>query len=751
MDGVEFLAPSMGKDVSLPRLDRFRCISKEGLKVVFPGGAIIRSDLEITDSSQNLGSISCGTVIPQDDVFDRRVNSCGILRYKVRHEGVVGFISARIQGGSEEAIVVPAEPNPAPAYPNPAACATAWYTEWSSSSDGQAVYPQEIQSFDDFLKFHGKPASDGLDVSSLDALLAETLCVISNFSETGDALECSFREVVGSLAYARRVAGYKEEIESDTIPTTIKQAVAGLFSRSGIKDEIPSMSVLIARCSSIRAFNRRARYALPWLTIRPGQEGSSVLGGSLGTGCSVDRAGRSWQSETSETMSWVDPVSVGKRVRDLRRLVLSNIKREFLGEVTLSTTTPTPLSHDEYELPREIRTVRINRMRAARALQSVEKNVKRKYSVFSQLQSETRNLGGAALRRGFVAKGHGGQKRAFRVKLVGEGVNDYSGPYREVFTDAFAEIIKTDRDGLGVLGVLDATPNKAAEIGEKRDLFMFSLNGQLLDSVRRDFDATQVLDEEGTVRDQFASLIAPRNEASREVEDALVFLGRLTGTAYRHGIPVDLPLAMESFWRAIVEETPQSRTVRLNELDMLAARSGKGFSLLWWQQRMLNAFMDGFGNVIPVELLPLLTAEELRDTICGSPEVDVDLLQSVVEYEGYNEDDAVIANFWKTLREATNTERRNFLQYVWARSRLPLRASDFESPFKILRDSSNTGDRADQALPSASTCFFSLTLPEYSSIEVLKEKLMYSINNVTTMETDFQTNSAEIAEGYRTL
>ena len=32
-----------------------------------------------------------------------------------------------------------------------------------------------------------------------------------------------------------------------------------------------------------------------------------------------------------------------------------------------------------------------------------------------------------------IGKGHGGQKRAFKVKFQGEGVNDYGGPYRAVF------------------------------------------------------------------------------------------------------------------------------------------------------------------------------------------------------------------------------------------------------------------------------------------------------------------------------
>jgi hypothetical protein len=169
--------------------------------------------------------------------------------------------------------------------------------------------------------------------------------------------------------------------------------------------------------------------------------------------------------------------------------------------------------------------------------------------------------------------------------------------------------------------------------------------------------------------------------------------------------------------------------------------------ILWWQQRMLNSFVEGLSNVLPVEVLTIFTGEELRDIFCGNPEVDVDLLRRVVEYEGYNESDDVIQYFWETLRELTNDERKAFLQFVWARNRLPTKESDFDAPFKIQRDGSN--NRGDNALPSASTCFFSLALPEYSSKEVLKHKLLFAINNVTTMETDFQTNSAEIAEGYR--
>ena len=103
---------------------------------------------------------------------------------------------------------------------------------------------------------------------------------------------------------------------------------------------------------------------------------------------------------------------------------------------------------------------------------------KRKHSVFAQLLNETKGWGGAALRRGFVAKGHGDQKRAFKVKPIGEGVNDYSGPYREAFSEALGETRDSNKQGRGNLGVLDPTPNNASEVCDDRDLYMFSLNGR---------------------------------------------------------------------------------------------------------------------------------------------------------------------------------------------------------------------------------------------------------------------------------
>lgn len=761
VDGIEPINEHKGKDIVLPLMDRFRCTSSGGLKVVYEGGAVVRSDLEIFEGSLNLGSIPIDTLIPKVDVLERRVNACGVVRYRVRFEDLEGWISSKIRGGEEDPIVVPShlpkeeeetetEEEDEKSYLTPGECALEWLKNFTQDAevveDDVSNRNGEIESIDSFESLAAEGVIDGYSKLLSDSFLARTVGTICDFSEGGNPLDTPFDQVASAIKYA--IASCEgTTIICDTSTTSslqANQAAAAAFESLGV-NKLPPLSAIMARIALLRAFNRRARIALPWLSVRPCQEGSAILGGIYGHGASIDRAGRNSNKELLS--QWVQVPSISKSIRSIRGLLFTSVKQDLLRSITEATTTPTPLSHDEYELPREIRTVRINRLRARRVMSGDDVGAKRKYSVFAQLQEETKAWGGAGFRRGFVAKGHGGQKRAFKMKLIGEGVNDYSGPYREAFTDALCEILQVVGGGNGSLGVLDPTPNNISGIGENRDLYMFSLNGTNLSSIS---DVNKSLTStERSIRSTFSTLITAGDESSREVEEALVFLGRLTGTAFRHGIPLDLPLPMNSVWKAMVEE--ESNNEGLQELDSLAHQQHaeddeKSTLLLMWQQRMLNSFIDGLSSVLPVEIFSILTGEELRDFFCGNPEIDVDMLRRVVEYEGYDESDAVVEYFWEVLRELTNEERKRFLQFVWARNRLPMKESDFDAPFKIQKDNGSDGD---QALPSASTCFFSLTLPEYKSKEHLKEKLLFAINNVTTMETDFQTNSAEIAEGYR--
>jgi len=751
-DSLQIVGKSKCHGIEIPLIDRFRCLSSGGLKIVYEGGAVVRSDLEIFDRSVNLGSIPAESIIPYEDVLERRVNSCGVIRYRVRYENVgEGWISSRIRGGKEESIVEAihddSECDHQVCYRTPEEAAMSWFKEFQINCPefcmGDGTEKMEINNFEEFEKLITEGLLPDRSMVESDSVVCSLVNAITDFSKEGKAVECLFSNTESAVSYA--VASSKEEkVLRPTGSTGANQAAASVLITGNAK--FHSCKALLARVAVLRAFNRRLCRALPWLPVRPSQEGTAIMGGLCGQGASVERAGR---CKLVESMGlWVSMPSIASRVRSLRGLMFSSIKLEFLESVIHATTTPTPLSHDEYELPREIRTVRVNRLKARRAMAGDEIEMKRKYSVFSQLQNETRTWGGAALRRGFVAKGHGGQKRAFKVKLIGEGVNDYSGPYREVFTDALHEVLQYDQEGgHGSLNVLDPTPNNANQIGEDRELFIFA-RGE-----REAMEKLKIVEglssEELRIRSSFSSLIMTRNESSREIEESLVFLGRLVGTACRHGVPVDLPLPVSVVWNSISEgEYSTGETVA--EIDVLANRNpeqGEAVSLLWWQQRMLNSFVDGLSHLLPVELLPILSAKELRAMLCGNPDVDVDLLKRVVEYEGYEENDVVIQYFWEALLEMSNIDRKKFLQFVWARSRLPNKESDFDAPFKIQKDLGGS----DMSLPSASTCFFSLTLPEYTSKETLKKKLKFAIENVCTMESDYVTNDAEVGEGWRGL
>jgi len=267
--------------------------------------------------------------------------------------------------------------------------------------------------------------------------------------------------------------------------------------------------------------------------------------------------------------------------------------------------------------------------------------------------------------------------------------------------------------------------------------------------------------EEKEMLDSFSTLTRNTTEHSREVEDALVFLGKLAGTACRHGIPVDLPLPLGVVWDRLAEERFNAMKI-LKEIDLLAYRRAteedhhdvaisSANTILSTQRRLLNSFAEGMSSVLPVELLTLFTGKQLRDILCGNPDIDVELLRRVVEYEGYNESDDVISYLWEVLREMTTSERKLFLQFVWARNRLPLKEADFDAPFRILKDTKGAKEGEDYPLPSASTCFFSLILPEYPHKEILKQKLLFAIENVTTMESDYVTNDVEVSEGWRGL
>lgn len=91
----------------------------------------------------------------------------------------------------------------------------------------------------------------------------------------------------------------------------------------------------------------------------------------------------------------------------------------------------------------------------------------------------------------------------------------------------------------------------------------------------------------------------------------------------------------------------------------------------------VSAVREGMARVVPVPLLSLFTGPELETMVCGSPDIPLDLLKSVVTYKGVDANAPLVRWFWETLESFSNAERSLFLRFVWGRTRLPRTIVDF--------------------------------------------------------------------------
>ena len=66
-------------------------------------------------------------------------------------------------------------------------------------------------------------------------------------------------------------------------------------------------------------------------------------------------------------------------------------------------------------------------------------------------------------------------------------------------------------------------------------------------------------------------------------------------------------------------------------------------------EEQFNAFITGFNELIPPDLVNVFDERELELLIGGIADIDVDDWKKHTDYRGYTETDEVIVNFWKVL------------------------------------------------------------------------------------------------------
>ncbi|EEB13316.1 ubiquitin-protein ligase, putative [Pediculus humanus corporis] len=169
------------------------------------------------------------------------------------------------------------------------------------------------------------------------------------------------------------------------------------------------------------------------------------------------------------------------------------------------------------------------------------------------------------------------------------------------------------------------------------------------------------------------------------------------------------------------------------------------------------AFIRGFRSLINPEWLSLFSTPELQRLISGdNVPLDLkDLRKHTQYYGGFHDSHRVVGWLWDILdKDFNEEEKRLFLKFVTSCSKPPLLGfAHLEPPFSIrcveVGDDEDTGDTIGSVirgfftirkkgpqnrLPTSSTCFNLLKLPNYQKKSTLREKLRYAVSSNTGFE-----------------
>jgi len=331
--------------------------------------------------------------------------------------------------------------------------------------------------------------------------------------------------------------------------------------------------------------------------------------------------------------------------------------------------------------------------------------------------------------------------RVWKVKFVGESVDDCGGGYSESIAEICDELMH------GNINILIATPNGRDEAGTSRDcmllnpslhtsqhMAMFRFLGLLMGVAIRTGSPLSLNLAEPVWKQLAGSSLTSSDitEVDRDYVPGLMCIRDMDGDTKAFAA-MDMAFSTPS---AAGQEVHLSNRYRRVTADNRAeyVRLALNYRLHEFDQ-VVAAVREGISRVVPVPLFSLFTGYELEMMVCGSPDIPVHLLRSVATYKGVESSSPLVTWFWEVMEEFSLSERSLFLRFVWGRTRLPRSIADFRGRDFVLQilDKYNP---PDDFLPESYTCFFLLKMPRYSCKAVLREKLKYAIHFCKSIDTD---------------
>lgn len=181
--------------------------------------------------------------------------------------------------------------------------------------------------------------------------------------------------------------------------------------------------------------------------------------------------------------------------------------------------------------------------------------------------------------------------------------------------------------------------------------------------------------------------------------------------------------------RKIVDLIPNGRNVPVTEDNKTEyVRAMTEVRLTKAIEKQIEAFKEGFHELIPLEDCKIFNELELELVMSGLPDIDMADLKANVEYTGYTSSSPQINWFWRCVSQMDQEDLARLVMFVTGTSKVPLegfsalQGMNGAQKFQIHRVAGDTN-----RLPSAHTCFNQLDLPEYGSAELLAERLLKAV------------------------
>lgn len=144
-------------------------------------------------------------------------------------------------------------------------------------------------------------------------------------------------------------------------------------------------------------------------------------------------------------------------------------------------------------------------------------------------------------------------------------------------------------------------------------------------------------------------------------------------------------------------------------------------------KKQLDSFIDGFNTIIKRHEIQMFNAQELEMLICGIPKIDInDMIKNVEIHAPYSLEHPLIKKFFAMLRKWNHATLGKLLWFVTGSAELPI------GGFKELKNKGITiqiekGNSID-CTPEAHTCFQTLVIPEYPSLDLMERMFFIALD-----------------------